>query len=207
MGYHSDLGSSETKDICPLTGYPRDEYGHLLDPFDHKDGKPVPDWNKKGTKLWNLTSPYGHLEFAVGSGDDFHCFDYATINAGPLGEFVILHSVVNSETGSFIDGAEYIILPANSIDEKLAVINAAEGMVSNAQDWCGWNDLRHTTRGWNQDPCYFVNAVARNLFDYAFKKYNRKTNDLVPTVSEREIRRNSKRVQKIVQGLFAKEAA
>jgi len=204
MGYHSDLGSSATKDICPLTRYPRDEYGHLLDPFDHKDGAPVPDWNKKGTKLWNLTSPYGHLAFAVGSGDDFHCFNYATINAGPLGEFVILHAVINSETGSFIDGASYEILPANSVGEKIAVISAAESMVSNAEEWCGWNDVRHTTRGWNQAPCYFVNAVARNLFGYAFQKYSRKKDGLVSAVSEREIRHSSKRVQRIVQELLAK---
>ena len=43
------------------------------------------------------TDPYGALYFCVGTADDFICFDYDSD-----GERVRLHSVINSETGAFI---------------------------------------------------------------------------------------------------------
>ena len=172
MGYAKDLGTGIVHDICPVTGYPRDKWGHLLQTADLHDGKPIPDWDKPGTELPNFTSPYGHLFFATGNGDDFICYDFERVNAGPRGQFAVLHATVNSETASFIDGFDYQILPCNSIEEQKRVISFAFYMVDRALEWCTWGDnpIRHSTRGWNQSADYFAIAVAEMLFPYKFKK-------------------------------------
>ena len=99
------------------------------------------------------TDPYGKLEWAVGNGDDFVCFDYHV-----EGEYVILHSVINCETGSFIqDFDSPVRVP------RTEAVKQARGLVENALDWCANNDLRHSVRGWNQDPYYFVRCVRRDI--------------------------------------------
>ncbi len=192
MGYHKDLGTGTVESIDPLTGYPKDKW-HLLDPLDRSDGCPVKDWRKKGTTLYNQTSPYGFLAYACGSGDDFHCFDFKVINAGPLGRFVILHATVNSETGGFIDDARYCVLPCNSNKECAQAVVEAGGMTSDADVWCGANDIRHTRKGWNQDPDFFVRSVARELFSYKFDD----------KITDRQMRFGGKRVDAIVAEIIA----
>ena len=100
-----------------------------------------------------LTDPYGSLEYAVGSGDDFWCFDFYVDHPNKR---VRLHAVINSETGSFIQDAE---APEwwSFGDAPLAAVR----LVYAALDWCSDNQLRHTVRGWNQDPMYFARSVAR----------------------------------------------
>jgi hypothetical protein len=93
------------------------------------------------------TDPYGHLEFAIGTDDDFHCFDYAEL---PNGQ-VKLHAVINSETGSFIqDGS------VNTVD-KCDAPQVALGMIDDALEWL--EEDEHDLDGWNQDPYYFYRAV------------------------------------------------
>lgn len=102
-----------------------------------------------------LTDPYGSLEFAVGSGDDFVCFDYYHDKARKR---VLLHAVLNSETGSFIEDfqkPEWI----SYRQDVLAPYRAAENLVNMALDWCADNTVEHDTEGWNQDPMYFARAV------------------------------------------------
>lgn len=170
MGYANDLGTGTVHDICPITGYPRDEWGHLLQTTSLRDGAVIPDWDKPGTELPNITSPYGHLEFAIGTGDDFYCFDYEVINAGPRGRFVVLHAVINSESGSFIMDAPYgyEVLPANTMEEQSAAVRAAFGLMDQALEWCYDNDIKHSVKGWNQNPAYFPICVARALRRYKF---------------------------------------
>jgi hypothetical protein len=176
MGYASDLGTGTVHDICPVTGYPRDRWGHLLQTSSLRDGTVIPGWDKPGTELPNITSPYGHLYYATGSGDDFICYDFEIINAGPRGMFAVLHAVLNSETGGFIEDYGYKVMPCNSIAQKRLVMRAAVGMVDRALEWCGHNDVRHSTRGWNQSHDFFALAVAQELFPYRFK--NKKGADL-----------------------------
>ncbi len=149
----SDYNLVEVADRCVVTGYPRDKYGLLLDP----DSGPEDGWKNgwKGMKLKELTSPYGSLEFAVGSGDDFYCFDYALVKGIGInrGHWLVLHSVINSETGHFIDRGDYQIISMMDYDDD------ALSFVSAALDWCQTNDIKHTKRGWNQDPFYFVRCV------------------------------------------------
>jgi len=194
MGYLNDLGTSEVESIDELTGYPKNKWGHLLNTIHPSNGAPVENWHKKGTKLFNFTNPYGHLEFACGSGDDFYCFDYEHIDAGPRGSFIILDSTINSETGSFIEGGHYLVLPVNTQEERSGVILEAMGMVADAVEWCANNGVRHTKKGWNQSPEYFSNAVARNLFNY-----------LLDDVSERQIRFGSQTVAKIINDIIDSE--
>jgi hypothetical protein len=124
-------------------GCPVDEYGHNLDPDASENGE-----------ARQLTTPYGSLEFAIGTGDDFYCFDYAM---HPKGELVILHSVINSETGSFIQDGDYQVIP------KSQAVSAALDMIEEALDWCSMNGVRHEIKGWNQDPYYFARSVAHYI--------------------------------------------
>lgn len=125
------------------TGWPTDQYGHVLDKDD------ITTRGSDGRKARDLTSPYGALEFVIGSEDDFWCFDYAVIE----NEWIVLHSVINSETGSFIQDDDYQVIPLE------AASVAALELVDRAQEWCAANDVRHTRRGWNQDEYYFWRAV------------------------------------------------
>lgn len=191
MGYAKDLGTGTVHSICPTTGYPRTEYRHLLQTTNLHNGAVIPDWDKPGTELLNFTSPYGHLEFAVGSGDDFYCFDYEVIDAGPRGKFIILHAVINSETGGFIQDAfhGYEVLPCNTMAQEADAVRLAFGMVDQALEWCAHNDIKHSTKGWNQNPAYFPIAVARALRPYRFK--NPKTGE------QYAVRKNNTKAHKI----------
>jgi len=161
MGYLKDLGTGLVDHIDEATGLPMDEYGHYLDPTDQDTGERIENI-QPGDELYNLTSPYGHLEFAIGSGDDFYCFDYRTVNT-KQGEMIVLHSVINSETGGFIQDGEYWIVPPKG------AINILEGMVDSAIEWCGENEIRHSKSGWNQDPWYVFRALATDLHKAPFK--------------------------------------
>jgi len=99
------------------------------------------------------TDPYGALTFAIGTGDDFHCFDYDVDREQGL---VRLHAVINSETGSFIMDAEKPVeVP---IDEAVAY---AQALVDGAMEWCMENDITHDSEGWNQNHDYFVECVRK----------------------------------------------
>ena len=106
-----------------------------------------------------VTDPYGFLGFAIGSGDDFWCFDYHVHND----KTVTLHAVINSETGAFIMDAE----PPVRVP-FVEALDVARGMVDAALDWCGENHVRPTHRGWNQDPAYFFRCV-RAAIDPSYK--------------------------------------
>lgn len=96
------------------------------------------------------TDPYGHLTWAIGSGDDFWCFDYHPNEDGT----VTLHAVINSETAGFIQDAEPpCTVPAHEAVEE------AQRLVAAALDWCSANDVEHDTEGWNQDPSYFWRCI------------------------------------------------
>jgi hypothetical protein len=85
-----------------------DQHGHALD----ARGEP-------------MTDPYGHLSWTIGDGNDFWCFDAARLTDGR----VVVHAVVNSETGSFIMDAAYEIVPASD------ALRAAQGVVDQAWEW------------------------------------------------------------------------
>lgn len=155
MGTLKDLGTSYTATICPDTGYPMDEYGYLIDPRNPDTDEMVEGWDKSGTKLFNLTSPYGHLHFAIGNGDDFVCMDFRVIESLLDGStWVIIHGTVNSETGSFIDRFEYTVVRVED------ALDAAEELVARAIDWCADNNIRHSKSGWNQDVWFFLRELA-----------------------------------------------
>jgi hypothetical protein len=177
MGHYKDLGTGTVASVDPVTGYPMDKYGHLLDPQDD-NGELVENWQETGTELFNLTSPYGFLNFAIGNGDDFLCMDYTVIDVDD-GQYIILDTVLNSETGSFIQGGGYEVLPVNTLAEKREAIRTTYGMMDG-----GFEDVRHSVKGWNQDVWYWSRCVARALFPDEMEKF-----------SERQMRRGGKRIE------------
>lgn len=102
--------------------------------------------------------PYGCLEFVIGSGDDFVCFDYSVDTSARTVRFA---SVVNSETGHFIQNFEdECTVPfAEAVAEAQRLVNAA-------LDWCGENEVEHDAEGRNQDPQYLVRAVTNAISNH-----------------------------------------
>ena len=141
----------------------RDYHGQKIERWE-KGGKyliPVNEWGhylngqtqeteNLPTEAEALTSPYGSLDYAVGSGDDFHCFDFAVLLDGR----VVLHVVINSETGHFIMDTFYGVFSKDEAPE------IAMGLCGQAVEWCAENGVRPNMKGWNQDPFYFGRAVA-----------------------------------------------
>lgn len=189
MGYAKDIGRGVVFDICAVTGYPRDRYGHLLRTLDTNEGKVMEDWAVPGTYLPNWTSPYGFLDFAIGDSKNFWCFDFEPVNAGPRGVFFVLHAACNSENGAFISDVAYQVLPANTYYEQKRVVAAANELRESALSWCATNRVAHDRAGWNQNDRYFPIAVAADLFprinreEMAIRKHNAKAwNFILPLI-------------------------
>jgi hypothetical protein len=180
MGALKDLGTSAVKDICPKTGYPRDEKGYLLNPYSPEHNILVEGWDKHGTELFNLTNPYGLLEFAIGEKDDFWCFDCAFLE-----QHIILHATVHGEIGCFLDAFTYVIIPFKLYDYD------ALGFTDQAIDWLQWNGIKHHKKGWNQDLYYFHRAV-----HHAFIKATAEHADEIPEFSEDELRFGGERIDR-----------
>jgi hypothetical protein len=139
------------------------------------------------------------LTFACGTGDDFHCFDWSEINVD-AGKFVVLHSVINSETGSFIQDGDYQILPANTEQEKKDVLRAAFFMLDQAYEWLheagdplpDYGDSEdgedepsgHDEEGWNQSPYFFLADIAASLFGMTFKHKRRPSTEEIDAMRE-----------------------
>jgi len=122
-----------------------------------------------------LTSPYGALEWAIGNGDDFHCFDYAFLPDGR----VVLEATANSETGCFIQNAGYEVCTREEAPD------VALGMVDMGLECLStWEVVRHNKSGWNQDPYYFYRCVKLRCSDDP------------PDFSDREKRFGGKRINK-----------
>lgn len=190
MGYAKDLGRGVVFDICAVTGYPRDKYGHLLRTLDTNEGKVIEDWMVPGTYLPNWTSPYGFLDFAIGNSKDFWCFDFKPINAGPRGHFVVLHAAAHGESGfNYLMDVQYRVLPANTYHERKLVVAAANEMREAALSWCAASRVVHDRAGWNQNDRHFPIAVAAALFprinreEMAIRKHNTKAwNYILPLI-------------------------
>lgn len=141
-----------------VDGIPFDEYGYALMNNDLYDDNKKPTLNNPTIAI-QATNPYGILEYAVGSDDDFVCFDYHVFDNGK----VALHAVLNSETGCFIQDFEYVIT------DKENALEAALQMVEGAINWCYENRIKHKRKNWNQCPYYFYNSVAKELGIKQFK--------------------------------------
>ena len=184
MGYHSDLGSQECDHICKKTGLPATSYGHLLDPTSHKTGRTLKV--RPGRKYWNLTNPYGFLQYVMGSGDDFVCMDFAWVK-NKTGLWYIIDGTVNSETGCFIDGFYYAVVP---IEEA---VSHAMNLTDAAVNWCCDNGLRHTLKGWNQDEYFFYRSVYLSVANKERKKLP------IPDFTERQSRYGGARINRFCE--------
>lgn len=106
-----------------------------------------------------LTDPYGHLNWTIGNTDDFYCFDYCILPDGR----VILHSVINSETGSFIQDGEYWIGAANEAEDK------AWSMLDDAWGWIMDNTIKRTHGIQSQQN--FVRALLNSIKQFDIYKF------------------------------------
>jgi len=82
-----------------------------------------------------ITNPYGNLLYVIGNDDDFVCFDYHVFGDGKIA----LHSVINSETGGFIETGEYMEV------EITEAPNQALSMVDHGIEWCVENGIELET--------------------------------------------------------------
>lgn len=163
-----------------LTGCPINRYGHLLYPYG-----PGHKTLKIGEEAMELTSPYGSLHYAVGSQDDFYCFDFHAWDYT-----VVLHAVINSETGGFIQDAAYDLVCILEDEPEYIALQLTE----QALEWCTENNIRHNKSGWNQDPYYFFRCVC-----VAAKRLGDGMLDCIPEFSERQRRYGGKRINKFCQ--------
>lgn len=178
---------------CEKTDYPISKDGHLLDTKCDRTGELIQGWDRLGIELRCFTDPYCHLHYAFGSGDDFHCFDFEMINAGPRGDFIILDSTINSETGSFIMGGTYAVLPINTEKQKRYAVSFAQGIVDLAVQWVVESEIKPSRKGWNQEEGYFVRSVAESLFPYEFCGWPPSKEKF----SQREFRFGGKKINKV----------
>jgi hypothetical protein len=103
--------------------------------------------------LLDKLDPYGNLEFSIGTGDDFVCFDLCVDYARRR---IALGATVNCDTGGFIENfAPSTVVP---FEEAEAI---ARDWTGRALDWAADGDtpLRLDLKGWNQDPTYFYRSV------------------------------------------------
>jgi hypothetical protein len=172
-----DYCERKVKDRCPITGFPRDEHGHLLEL--------VEDMAEGADKSIELTNPYGSLQYAIGSGNDFLCMDHAFISRNGK-QWVVLHASRNSESGpgGYLEGAGYKIVPLGP---------KVQGVVFSMMDGA-FEEVQHSVRGWNQDRWYWYRAVTVGCA--------RVLGDAVPEFSQRQTRRGGKRIDAWIQGFW-----
>ncbi len=148
------------------------------------------------------TDPYGGLEFAVGSGDDFICYDFNFFSENNITYFV-LHSVLNSETGCFIQDFQYDIIDNRDCkaigDFEVQVSNLIDNVLSQTFDWLADNEVTHSKKGWNQDPYYWARRIAYHLAKNCGHEYDWNK------ISNRQFRLGGKRINHIVNQILDRE--
>lgn len=97
------------------------------------------------------TDPYGHLTWTIGDGMDFVALDAVKIDD----DVVVLHSVVNSETGSFLMNMEGPVAVSSNEAREIAV-----GMVDGAVMWCMMNEVETDGGGAGEAGDQFIHHVA-----------------------------------------------
>lgn len=130
------------------TGYPKDRFGHLLNPVDDKTGKKHPIV-MLGRRLYPLTDPYGLLRWIIGDEDDFICFDFAVLDNG----YAVLHSVVNCETSGFIQDLAYVVVSVQDM------VEVARQLTAEAVEWCVENEIELEYDDEARNPDGFVISV------------------------------------------------
>jgi hypothetical protein len=183
MKMSDDSSYAEQATTCEQTGLPLDRFGNWLVPPEEDAGL-----SRKELQLFN--SPYGHLFYAIGDGDDFVCFDFFIADTS-TGKWFGIDAVVNSETGSFIDGFGRALVkldPENRTQTIDLVVSEILTLIDSALDWLieGGDEsgcLEHGTEGWNQDPyfvlrdavCCVASSIGLAVPDAEFEKYSDRT--------------------------------
>jgi len=99
--------------------------------------------------------PYRDLVYDVGDKDDFICFGY-----GMVGSRFVFQSVVNSETGHFIEEFDY-----TAYVDKDDAAGVAIRLVNHAHEWCADNDVEVDHEGWGYSAAKFIEDVKAAVED------------------------------------------
>lgn len=98
---------------------------------------------------------YGHLTWTVGfdndDGDWLACFDFNVVNHPERGLLIAYHTVVNSDSGGFIDTLERLVVEEEAAPFNLPDYWTSIGMES-GDDWSD-DDIAEATRTnekWNK---------------------------------------------------------
>jgi hypothetical protein len=152
MGYNSEYPMQAIaywKGIIPFNEY--DEALNFYDMLDKDDNSTGDIGKAKFART--LTSPYGALEYGIGDEDYCIVFDYGVLPNG----MVALHSVVNCESGGFIQNCDYKIVVLDEAEEM------ARWMVDSGYDTLAENDLVNDAEGWADTGEKFVKDVANTV--------------------------------------------
>ena len=150
MGYCSEYPYQDIaywKDGIPFNSY--DEALNFYDLLDEHENITTDVGVAKIART--LTSPYGALEYGVGDEDYCIVFDYGVLP----NNMMALHSIVNCESGGFIQNCDYKIVP---FDEA---VDTAQWMLDIAMDTLFENDIENDVEGWNNTGEKFVEDVKR----------------------------------------------
>jgi hypothetical protein len=140
--------------------------------------------------------PYGSLEYCIGSGDDFVCFEFGLQKSGRV---LRIESVLNSETGHFIDRFHDPILIDLAVVSLTDLKEAIIDEIDSALDWCMENEVKHTKAGWNQDPFYLYRAIMCYLFFLGRIALDGKGREEWHRFGSRQQRMGGKRINKFTE--------
>jgi hypothetical protein len=107
---------------------------------------------------------YGHLTWVVGydndDGDWIACFDFEVFDHPERGKLVAYHTVVNSDSGGFIDTLESAVVEADK-----APFNLPDYWAGIGQEHGGWSDddfeeASRVNEAWNAALREALSAVA-----------------------------------------------
>lgn len=129
------------------------------------------------------TDPHGELTFCIGDEDDFYCFDYGLSDDR---REILLHAVINCETGSWIQDAEppTVARLCNAVAEAQRLVDQAVEWMAEGNMYGNSLTINHDTEGWNQDPQYFVRCVAECV---ASIEEDRPANHKIPRIVKAEL--------------------
>jgi hypothetical protein len=171
----------------PEHGLPLDSNGGVL---ENRPGL------KRGDQAMEVTNPYGVLRYAVGSAEDFYCFDFALVDGKRNRPLFVLDSAIHSQTG-LQSGVkpDLLVTPQDAV-------HAARDLVIEALEWCGSADVKHDRKVWNQDPAYFFRTVFINAAPFFRGVEGPDIERLGRFADTRQLRFGGKRIEAMIRKYF-----
>ena len=128
----------------------------------------------KSPRPADLTDPYGNLVYAVGNEDDFWCFDFAFVEPDLPDDVVNLHDDIyvdeDPSVQPLVAGNPWVydtrermarapMRAARSTSRSRRSSSERSRLHRGEGPTIYEEDVKHDTKGWNQDPYYFARCV------------------------------------------------